>query len=157
MKNIQLLLLVFILVTTPIIAQTTNDSINIEKKTYIYKGDKLTMKDLAEVVKSNPEAHSEIKIARSNATGANVFSYIGGFMIGWPLGTAIGGGDPNWTIAGIGIGLALVSIPFSLKSVKHTRNAVDIYNRDLNKTGRVKKTEYHLHFTGNNLGIRFLF
>lgn len=30
-----------------------------------------------------------------------ILSYAGGFMIGWPIGTAIGGGKPAWALAGI--------------------------------------------------------
>ena len=35
----------------------------------------------------------------------------GGFLIGWPLGTALAGGDPNWTLAAIGAGCVAIAIP----------------------------------------------
>lgn len=57
-----------------------------------------------------------------------IFSYAGGFMIGWPIGTAIGGGDPNWGIAAAGVGCVLLSIPLANGYKKNAKEAVSIYN-----------------------------
>ena len=43
---------------------------------------------------------------------------IGGFLVGWTLGTALGGGDPDWTVAGVGAGFIALSIPFAIKVKK---------------------------------------
>ncbi|HEY9178263.1 MAG TPA: hypothetical protein VIN07_11250 [Flavipsychrobacter sp.] len=45
---------------------------------------------------------------------ANVLAIPGGALIGWPLGTAIGGGDPEWYLAGIGVGLVAIAIPLDI-------------------------------------------
>jgi hypothetical protein len=138
-------------------SQALKDTISIERNAYLYQGEKLTIKELTDILKSNPEAHKEMKKAKSNATGAQIFGYIGGFMIGWPLGTAIGGGDPNWALAGIGVGVALISIPFVSKANNHAKNAVDIYNRDLNTTGNLNHVEYYFHVSSDGIGLRLLF
>ncbi|MBA3283531.1 MAG: hypothetical protein H0U27_00535 [Nitrosopumilus sp.] len=133
------------------------DTISIDKNSYMYQGNKITLKELSNITKSNPQAHKEIKMARSNAAGAQMFGSIGGFMIGWPLGAAIGGGDPNWALAGIGFGVAFISIPFALKANKHAKNAVGIYNRDLNTTGKINNYNYNIFFSGNGIGLRVIY
>lgn len=133
------------------------DTISIVKNSYRYQGNKLSLKELSNITKSNSKAHKEIKMARSNAAGANMFGFIGGFMIGLPLGTAIGGGDPNWELAGIGFGVAFISIPFALKANKHAKNAVGIYNQDLNTTGKINNYNYNIFFSGNGIGIRVIY
>ena len=60
-----------------------------------------------------------------------ILSYAGGFMIGWPIGTAIGGGKPAWALAGIGGGLVAVAIPLSISSNKKMETAVRQYNAGL--------------------------
>src|SRR5687767_14455603 len=69
---------------------------------------KLTMSQLVKIMQPNEQAYKQIKSAQSNKTFADIIGGIGGFLIGWPLGTAIGGGDPNWTMAGIGAGLVVI-------------------------------------------------
>ena len=62
-------------------------------------------------MKPNEQAYKLIKSAQSTYTwGKCIFSYAGGFMIGYPLGTALGGGEPNWAMANIGAGLKAASI-----------------------------------------------
>ncbi len=45
---------------------------------------------------------------------ANVLAIPGGALVGWTLGTAIGGGDPEWYLAGIGAGLIAIAIPLDI-------------------------------------------
>jgi hypothetical protein len=97
-----------------------------------YKVEKrLNMNQLVYAMKSNEQAFSQIKKAQSNYTLASIVGFIGGFMVGWPIGTAIGGGQPNWTMAGIGAGLFIVSIPINQKSNNQAKHAVGIYNSGL--------------------------
>ncbi len=55
---------------------------------------------------------------RSNVTFLNVTAQvlggIGGALVGWQLGTYIGGGEPNWTLAAVGGGLIAVAIPLEI-------------------------------------------
>ena len=123
---------------------------------FLQNGKKLTPKQLLEITKNNPEAYQEMKIAKSNYDIGSVFGFAGGFMVGWPLGSALAGGDPNWTIAGIGAGLIIISIPFSTKYSKHAKNAVGIYNNSLTQTG-MKKVDFNFGFTRTGIGITMNF
>lgn len=53
---------------------------------------------------------------------------VGGFMIGWPIGLALGGGETNCTMACIRAGLlvALITIIHSIN--KKVKKAVDTNN-----------------------------
>jgi len=48
------------------------------------------MIQLVNTMKINEQAYMQIKSAQSTYTMAMILSYAGGFMVGWPLGTAIG-------------------------------------------------------------------
>jgi hypothetical protein len=99
-----------------------------------YQGKRLRMNQALEMMKSNEIASNELKLAQGNLVGSSIFGAAGGFCIGWPLGTALAGGDPEWTLAGIGVGLVLISIPFNSAYNKHVRIAVREYNAGINNT-----------------------
>lgn len=42
-----------------------------------------------------------------------VFSYVGGFLIGWLIGIILGGGEANWNLVLIGVGLFIVFLLLS--------------------------------------------
>ncbi len=69
------------------------------------------MLQLVKTMEPNEQAYKEIKAAQSTYTLAIIVGGVGGFMVGWPLGTALSGGEPNWIFAGIGAGLIVISIP----------------------------------------------
>uniref|UniRef100_UPI003216684B hypothetical protein n=1 Tax=uncultured Draconibacterium sp. TaxID=1573823 RepID=UPI003216684B len=123
-----------------------------------YQGDqRLNMKGLVNAVENNEQAFAEMKAARSTYTFATIMSGAAGFMIGYPVGTAIGGGDPNWALAGIGAGLILVSIPISQKFNKQAKQAVDTYNAGLPTSSFWDKNELRLSMTGNGVGLTLWF
>ncbi len=142
-------------------SQAPSDSITVKKRFggYVfYQDDKmLNMRQLIKIMEPNELAYKEIKSARSANTIAMIFSYTGGFLIGYPLGTMLGGEEPNWTIAGIGAGLVAIAIPFGIKSNNHAKNAVDFYNRGLETGSFQDNYEFNLVLTGNGIGITLLF
>ena len=113
----------------------------------------LKMPQLVNIMQSNQAASIEIKKAKSSNTWSTVFACAGGFMVGWPLGTAIGGGEPEWAMAGIGAGLIVVAIPIANKANKHAKNAVDIYNGGISANTGSNKFELNCTFTGNGIGL----
>ncbi|MFN0016090.1 MAG: hypothetical protein ACKVU2_16225 [Saprospiraceae bacterium] len=155
-------LLLFFLLLEPVsgaFCQTQTDSIEVRKAfgtVFRYKGKNLSPKQLHEMVASIPEANQSMEKARSNYTTANIFGFIGGFLVGWPLGTAIGGGDPNWGLAGIGAGFIVLSIPFSSAYNKHAKNAVNLYNSGPKHTG-LPETELHIGMTDHGMGLRLTY
>ena len=100
MKIITLTAIVFLLLNAnSSFGQGRPDTIEIREGrglVYFHKGERLTPKQILEIKESNSEAHKEMKRAMSNYNAASVFAGVGGALIGWPLGTAAGGGDPNW-------------------------------------------------------------
>ena len=158
-KNTLILVGILILCVSQIFAQSQTDSIQIKKSLgtiFIQNGKKLTPKQLLEITKVNQEAYKEMKVAKSNHDIGSVFGFAGGFLVGWPLGTAIAGGEPNWALAGIGAGLIVMSIPFSSSYAKHAKNAVGIYNNGLNQTG-LRKVNFDLGLTCYGIGVKMRF
>jgi len=101
------------------------------------------------------EAANLMRQARSNKTGAAVISGIGGFLLGWQLGTLIVGGEPNWAVAGGGGGLILLSIPFNSKANRLAIEAIEMHNRNLTATNQ--KPQIHLGFLQSGLGLKIHF
>lgn len=112
---------------------------------------------LDDAMSSNEQAYKEIKAAQSTYTLATIVSGIGGFMVGWPLGTAVGGGDPNWTLAGIGVGLIVISIPINQKFNRQAKEAIKTFNKGYRETSFLERLEINLAFTGNTVGLKMRF
>ena len=123
---------------------------------FIQNGKKLTPKQLLEITKVSPKAYQVMQKAKTNNDWASVIGFIGGGFIGWPCGTALAGGDPEWALAGIGAGLIAVSIPFSAAYIKHTKNAVNIYNKDLPQP-ELSQAKFDFGLTPNGIGVRLTF
>lgn len=157
MKKKLLLLALFVMGLSCAFGQTEADSISIKKVfggfQYFKQGVPLTMNQLRASLQSNEQAQAQIKSAQSSYILTMVFSYAGGFMVGYPIGTALGGGDPNWTIAAIGVGLIAVAIPVSQKMNQKTQQAVNIYNDGLKATTSRTQMELKLKVTGNGIGL----
>ncbi len=157
-KILVLLALLFIPVFSAF-GQSRTDSIEIKKgfgTVFRHNGKNLTPKQLLDLTASNPDAYKEMQIAKSNHAAGSVFGFIGGFLVGWPLGTAIGGGDPNWALAGIGAGLLVISIPFSSAYTKHAKNAANLYNSGVSHSS-LHGPKLHIGMSGSGMGLRFSF
>lgn len=144
--------------STSLFAQTTDNQITLKSGfsgIRFYQNErKMNFSQAAEVMKSNEKAYSQIKSAASNNTLASIIGAIGGGLVGYPVGTSLGGGNPNWTLAAIGGGLIVASIPLSIKAKKQSQEAVATFNDGLKKT-TYRKTDLHLRMNGNGLGLAF--
>jgi hypothetical protein len=160
MGKITLILIgLFFLNTNITFGQSQSDSIQIKRNfgtVFIQNGKKLTPKKLLDITKSNSEAYKEMKIAKSNFDIGTVIGVCGGILVGFPIGTALGGGEPNWALAGVGAGLIVISIPFTTSYTKHAKKAVGIYNNGGSLTG-FRKINFDLGITSNGLGIKMVF
>jgi hypothetical protein len=119
-------------------------------------GKVLKKKDLSEKMKANPEAWIEMKKANSNSMGASIFAYTGGFCIGYPLGQLLAGGKPAWGMAGVGVALVLIALPFANTANEHSANAIRIYNSGILSSGQ-KRTSIEVGFASNKLSIVYRF
>jgi hypothetical protein len=140
-------------------AQTLSDSITIKGHLFYQGGKKLKMNQLVNTLQSNEEAFQQIKIAQSSYNTAAVFSFAGGFLIGWTIGSVLGGSgeEPNLVLAGIGGGLMAISLPFQHKFKNEAKQAINIYNNGLQTTSFKDKRELKFLLTGNGVGLAFHF
>lgn len=154
-----LILLVFILTCFTSGAQNISDTIQMQKKLGIIflQNDKpLTPNQLTDLARPYPLAMKEMKRANANLITGSIFSYLGGFLIGYPIGTAIGGGEPEWAMAAVGAGLVAIAIPFSSGYNMHAKNAVGIINGEL-KQNAVSEIQFQFGATQNGLGLTLKF
>ena len=141
--------------------QSKRDSILINKTFggyQFYQGNtRLNMSQLVNTMKPNERAWQLAKKAQSTNTIGTIIGFAGGALIGWPLGTALAGGDPEWLMAGIGGGLIVVAIPLSQKFNKQVKQAVDVYNAPLRESSFWDKKELKFSVNGNGAGLVFKF
>lgn len=162
MKRIITLTIILFSITIAAMAQTTPIKIdNSGMGTKFYQNNlRLNFQQLEQAVKTNPEALEKVKAAKGNNVLASIISIPGGFLIGYPLGQAMAGGEPNWLMAGIGAGLVLVSIPISLASKKRAIEGVEIYNsslKDVSYKNATYKPEFSFGTTSEGVGVRMRF
>ncbi|UOY06834.1 hypothetical protein L0P88_23315 [Muricauda sp. SCSIO 64092] len=125
---------------------------------YTQNGKQMTMGDLVDAMESYQQSYELVKKAQSNNTLASIIGFAGGGLIGWPIGAAIGGGDANWTLAGIGAGLVAIGIPISSSANKKAKQAVELYNSSLNSTSFYEfKPEFKIMVNGNGIGFSMNF
>ncbi len=114
------------------------------------------MKDLVAITQNNSAAYAEIKKARTSNTIGSVIGGIGGFLVGYTLGTAIAGKNPNWAVAGVGAGLIGVSVPFAISTGKRVKNGVHIYNSSLRSTSS-RNIQLRGYLAAGGVGLRINF
>lgn len=110
-------------------------------------------KQVSQILYDDPTAYEEFKRARSNYAAAGVLGFIGGGLIGFPIGTAIAGGDPEWALAAGGAAIIIASIPLTSAFKHHAEQAIDIYNKK--HTAFRPRTEYFLSGLGVRVVIKF--
>jgi hypothetical protein len=158
MKNILIIMIIAFASITFCQAQ----KIEIEKvgggHKFTQNGQVLTIDNLSRKVASNEESLRLINKAKTSGTFATILGYAGGGLIGWPVGTAIGGGKANWGIAGIGAGLLAIAFPVAAGADKKTKQAVELYNASLNPTSFIhSKPELNVVANANGIGLSVSF
>ncbi|PWG06145.1 hypothetical protein [Polaribacter aquimarinus] len=124
---------------------------------YMQDGKRLNAKQLTDLMKGNEKALSAIKKAKTNNTWATVLGGAGGFLVGFPIGTSIGGGDAKWELAAVGAGLIVAAIPLNSAYNKHSKKAVNLYNNEISSSAYHFKPEFNLNLKGTGLGITMSF
>ncbi|MGQ8336678.1 hypothetical protein ACUNWD_09015 [Sunxiuqinia sp. A32] len=157
MKRLTILAFLLIAVSGAVFSQTPTNPI-VMKKVFggylFYQNDqRLTMSKLVKAMEPNEQAYQEIKAARGTFTFATIVGGAGGFMLGWPIGGALAGDDMNWTMAGIGVGLIVVSIPITQKFNRQAKSAVNTFNGELKSSSFFNRTEINLAANGNGIGL----
>ena len=161
MKKQILVGILFIFSLSTLVGQTSSDSITMMKVfggyQFYQNGKRLNINQLVNSMELNEQAYKKINKVKSNYMLATVLGGAGGFMVGWQLGTALGGGQPVWAMAGVGAGLIVVSIPIGQKFNRQAKSAVDTFNGGLPSGMINNRTELKFAFTGNGIGLKLKF
>jgi len=161
MKKFVLLITILTGCLTYSLGQTPKDTIETRKVfgsyRYYQKGKQLSMSQLINATRSNEQAYNQMLSAHSVFETSMILSTAGGFILGWPIGTALRGGNPKWALAGIGGGLILISIPISRIYIKKTNKAIDTFNKTLTSNSSFNKKELKFSMVGNGIGLSLRF
>lgn len=120
-------------------------------------GKPLALNTMADMMKDDSVAGGYLKKARTSASIANVLGYAGGFLIGYPVGTAIGGGKPAWAMAVVGCGLVVIALPLGSAAGRDAKTAVDIYNANRRNLAFNQKYDLKLGLSATGLSLRLRF
>lgn len=158
MKNKILILVIVIASTCMVNAQKIDAEKVFGGYKYTQNNELISIGDLVSIMENNTKALEILKKGRTNRSLSGVLGFAGGALIGWPIGTSIGGGDANWTLAGIGAGLVVVAIPISSSSNKKINQAVEMYNASLNGTSNNNfKPEFKIIANTSGVGLSMNF
>ncbi len=106
----------------------TKDTIVISRNKFILSGIEMNFNQALEVMKDEHEAHRLMKKAKVNNTFASIFGFAAGFSIGYPLGQALSGGEPEWGLLAVGGVATLIATPFMINTKRYSKKAVRIFN-----------------------------
>jgi hypothetical protein len=136
--------------------------IKVEKKglayRYTYREIRLRhFADFSPIMEDYPDALSHLNKAKTNNVVAAGIGFVGGFLVGWPLGETIAGSpNPHWEFAAVGGGLVVVSAFFGAASGKQLREGINVYNESIASTdARSPDIEVAVTVSGVFVGIRF--
>jgi hypothetical protein len=89
-----------------------------------------------DVVKENQEALGLVSSARSLNTVSQVFSLAGGALLGWNIGTELGGKDAEPSIWIAGGGLLITGMTLDIVAHSKLKKTVTIYNSAIGESPR---------------------
>ena len=124
---------------------------------FTQSGKTVNVSQMQEIMKDNEEALDLITSAKTNQIWAMVLGTAGGGLIGFPIGTAIGGGDPEWILAGAGVALIAISIPIIEGFNKKAKSAVELYNAEFSSNAYRFNPSFNFNIKGANVGLTMSF
>ncbi len=110
-----------------------------QEKGHFYVNDKKTpIKDFVSYMQSDSIAYELALDAQSDYNKASGLGFFGGFLIGWPIGTWLGGKrKPEWVMAGVGVVFLLFKAPL-VKSYKYKMHvALELYGEQSKPTSQL--------------------
>ncbi|UXX80181.1 hypothetical protein N7E81_03580 [Reichenbachiella carrageenanivorans] len=106
------------------------------------------------LMKDDPNMSEFVKPLALNSMGDALLTAASSVLIFWPIGEYIAGNDdPNWTLAYIGAGCALLSIPFKKGFEKNADKAMNYYNNGYKKVA----VNFNFNINTNGLGLAMRF
>lgn len=125
---------------------------------FYQNGKKYKMGELIMLMRPNYAAVDYMKKARTNYAFSQIFAFTGAGLVGYPIGTSLGGGDPQWGIAIAGAGIMVLSYPFLVATHKNSKKSVDLYNEGFGKSENTAFIQtVNFAFTGNGFALALQF
>ena len=155
MKKIIILFFVSFVGFSSLYAFSPNDTIEIVRSSYYYRGSKLTGTDLNSLLaNTSSDIDAQLHKAKVDAVFTSIFSYTGGFCVGYSLGYWLTSGHFNWQLMAVGVGSIGVAIPFAVGSNRRVRKAVELYNQGITTRGYTGQiVDFQLGITPGSVGL----
>ena len=156
-----LLSFLFVLFTVPAWSQTGSpEGITILRRggenTFYQDGLPVSRTHAAQIMAINPDAHKAMRRANTNYGFACGVGFVGGFGIGWGIGSAIFS-DFQWEPLAAGAAVLALVIPFLQGYNKQSAHAVEIYNRGLGLSSGFKERKTYLAPASSGVGLALRF
>ncbi len=157
MKKLFLITTFLFFLTKVSYGQEIEMKMNLMGYKFTQSGVKLSWKDLLNETKQYPKSHELIKKAKSQNTISTILALGGGALIGIPIGASVSDDKPNWTLAYIGGGIALIGIPLTISSAKNTKEGIEMYNSNYKSTSSHFEPKYNIIANHQGIGISMNF
>ena len=157
MKKATLFLILFVMGTAVIYAQKIEIKKTFGTNTLFQNNKRISNSKVLEMMKSNTDAYHLMKSAKTSAIWSKILGFAGGFMVGYPIGSAIGGGKANWTLVGVGAGFIVAAIPLNSTFNKKSTKAIKLYNAGVLSTFYQFKPTFYLNIKGTGIALSINF
>lgn len=85
-------------------------------------------KGLEPVLSRYPESAALYRKAKNQYNCSQIFGFVGGFMIGYPIGSSLGGREFNVPMAATGAAIIVIAFPVAKSANQNLMRAIDVYN-----------------------------
>ena len=112
---------------------------------------------LAKLYSIGSEEFNLLKSAKPYGTLANVFSVVGGGLVGWSVGGYLNDREISWTPAYIGVGFVGIAIIFAITENSYISESIDVYIKNYNSNLSEISIQFQEDFSFTSVGISIRF
>ncbi|AWW29696.1 hypothetical protein DN752_05920 [Echinicola strongylocentroti] len=128
-----------------------------KKKVYKKCGIEMEPIQLFKLFRDDPGMQDYVKPLGKNLLMSTLLTATAGVLVGYPVVDSFSkDSDPNWTLAYIGAGCALLSIPFTKWFDKNAKEAIDYHNAGY-QSATSYRPQLNVQFNGYGLGLAMRF
>lgn len=106
---------------------------------YTMNDQRLNLKDITILTSHIDGSRERIQKVKGLNILNQIIGGVGGFCLGYSIGSMIRGAKPDWKLVGAGAGLVLTTIPIGNEMNKIVRSVVDDYNTSLDDSALHEK------------------
>lgn len=111
-------------------------------------GTKIKPDQVMRIMSGKSEALQQYNSGRSLNIAGQIIAYPCSFLLGWDLGTRIGGGEGNDVLLGVGASGIVIGLIMSLYGESKMKTAVQLYNSKISNT-----VSYQINFGFTQTGV----